>query len=206
MDTRRLPFLLLVLLPALAQADTHNIECFVGASPKNRDSGALRASCAGRVPDTKNLAQVATGVPAAKDDTKDDTKKDDTKKYKGSMFVVLETAEYFGEKDAGKGLDGWLLGLRYRFRGQGRFEPFVHVLGGYQRPSRRNSTDAEPDWAAAYAAGGGIDVELNSMQVIGVVPALRLQLDVADSGATSGFDPHGRATLGLSLRFEGKHP
>jgi hypothetical protein len=200
MDTRRLPLLLLlvVLLPALVHADTHNMECFLGASPKNQDAGALRASCAGRVPGTKNLAQVPTAVPAAKDDTK----KDDTKKYKGSMFVVLESAEYFGEKDAGKGLDGWLLGLRYRFRGQGRFEPFVHVLGGYQRPSRQNSTDADTNWAAAYAAGGGVDREFNSVQVIGWVPAGRLQIDVSDSGATSGFDPYFRVTFGVSLRYE----
>lgn len=197
MDTRRLPFLLLlVLLPTLAQADTHNIECFGGASSEKQDSAALRASCGFKVPGTSKKAQGATVVPAA------EAKKD----FIGSLFIVLEAAEYVAGEDSGKPLDGWMLGLRYRFRGQGRFEPFAHVLGGYQRPSRRNSTDADTDWAAAYAAGGGIDVELDPFQVIGVIPALRLQLDLADSGATSGFDPYVRFTFGVSLRYEGKHP
>lgn len=218
MDTRRLPLLLLlVLLPVPAQADAHNMECFAGLSPGSLavrlsfgvllegtvygPDSAPQGVADGRNETSRLSAATDTGAEPAEGDGKK------PRKRKGSLFLVAEADKYVVGRDSGHALDGWMIGVRQFFRGQSRVQPFVHGMGGRQRPSRENDVTAGDDaataWAGAAAVGGGVDI--NPSKTAGIVPVIRLQLDLVESGATPGFDTDGRFTFGVSFRFEGSH-
>lgn len=227
---RRLPLLLLlaVLPPVPAQADRHTVECFGGFTPEKQQALSLRVSCgflALPTPGMLSDQDVPQTVPVGMNDTtrssaamgmwvEPETGHGGTrsKVKKGSLVVVVEAAEYVAGRDSGHSLDAWMLGFRYLFRGQSSIEPFVHALGGRQRPSRENdlrADDAATDWATVAAVGGGFDIEvipdIPGAKKPVIVPVLRLQLDVVESWATDGFHPYARATFGVSLRFEKPH-
>jgi hypothetical protein len=219
MDTRRLLLLLLlVLLPVPAQADRHTWECFGGFSPEKEQSIAARISCGFRVEAvplaTSDTPQAPPPPPsvghgtgrfrAAATTDPDGPAVVGRQPTKGSLFVVAEVAEYVTGRDSGQELDGWMIGLRRLFFGQKPVEPFGHIMVGRQRPSRSNAIadDAATPWATTFALGGGADIEINPSLHTGVVPVVRLQLDVVKP---KGIDVYGRVTFGLSFRFEGSH-
>jgi hypothetical protein len=221
MDMRRLPLLLLlVLLPVPAQADQHNVKCSTVISTEEEQSLAARLSCGVRLKGTeyrgsrkwfadggngtaRSPATIGAGIEPEEGD------RGRKPRMKRSLFLVAEAAEYIAGRDSGHFLDGWMIGLRYFTRGPSTIEPFFHVMGGRQRPSRRNTItagdDAVTDWFGAAAFGGGVDLEINPLRPGEtppvIVPVLRLQLDLVKSWAP-GVDPYGRATFGVSFRFE----
>lgn len=220
MDTRRrlLILLLLVLLPMPARADQHNMECFAGVTPEKQESLTLRLSCGLKVVSTSIDGVTQWGVDNrgrsgttrlswARGMGADPDGSYGSPKVRRALFVVAESAEYVLGRDSGHSLDGWMLGLRYFMRGQSQIEPFVHIMGGRQRPAREAANTAAADdateWSGAAALGGGVDIELNPAQRSGVVPVMRLGVDLVKSWATSGSDPYWRANVGLSFRFEG---
>ena len=130
---------------------------------------------------------------------------------KGSLFLFAEAAEYIAGTDSGHTVDGWMVGLRYSFRGQSTIEPFLHVMGGAQYAlgsgatggaSASASTSPSDDDSNVAAFGGGVDLEINPSSTAFIVPLLRLQVDVVKAWSPD-VDPYVRATFGVSFRFEG---
>ncbi len=241
MDLRRLPLLLLVvLLPVPAQADRHKWECFGGVSPEKQQAVAGRVACGFRVvgieaapaapapAPTPDPNQVTPPLPvgdflkgtarlrAATDTGPAPAHADGGRKpTKGSLFLFAEAAEYIAGMDSGHTVDGWLVGLRYLFRGPGTIEPFVHAMGGQQYPpgggtttadgvSSTGTPPADDDPSSTAVVGGGVDLEISPSSTAFIVPVLRLQVDLVKSWARN-VDPYVRATFGVSFRFEGHH-
>jgi hypothetical protein len=234
--------LLVVLLPVPAQADRHTWECFGGISPEKQQAVAARLSCGYRLvgieapepepepaPEpapTPDPNQVTPTPPPIGDFLKGtarlrastDTGATPARRHhgrqptKGSLFLVAEAAEYIAGVDSGHTVDGWLIGLRYLFRGPGTIEPFLHAMGGVQHPPGPGTTAGgegpvtgapPPDDSSNIAAfGGGVDLEINPSSTAFIVPVFRLQVDVVKSWSPD-VDPYVRATFGVSFRFEG---
>ena len=195
MDLRRLALLVpLILLPVPAHADRHTMEAFAGLSTEK--SAAQRYAfavlqrewCTTTVDSSDGARNWTPCVPGP------------GSQRKASVFVVGEIADYFVGKDSGRSLDAAMLGVRSFFYVDRRIDLFGHVLGGGQRPSRQNEGDDDTDGSLIGVLGAGVDVRLSGHAR--VVPVLRLQGDLVESGSTSGFHPYGRFTVGLSLRFE----
>lgn len=204
MHKRRLPLpLLLVVLPLVvipvpAQADDHNMECFTGLTPEKEQAVAARLSCGILVYGQyakSNDAQGTVGTNGSGE------------VMKGSFFAFAEAAEYVAGRDSGESLDGWMLGIRYSFLGEGTIEPFFHVMGGRVRPSRPIDVpddNAATDWTGAGVIGFGVEIEaarlVPGVKRPAVVPVFRLQIEGVDTGAN---DFYVRGTVGVSFRFEG---
>ena len=99
-----------------------------------------------------------------------------------------------------------MIGLRYFPRAQKTLDLFFHGMGGLQRPSLSSDVTGGDDdgWSGAGAVGFGTDIKKKQSKKRGIVPVLRLQFDLVESGVTDGFDPYGRFTFGASFRFEYK--
>jgi len=212
MDLRRLALLVpLILLPVPAHADRHKIGAFAGLSTEKSAAarfsleyhlwGSLRTTGSASSADGWNGK---AGLSATKDPGTESAKGEGAKttKRKTSVFLIAEVAEYVRGRDSGHLLDAGMVGLRGFTHLSSRVERFGHIMIGRQRPSRRNADDEDTDWSRTAALGGGVDIEITK-KTTGLVPILRLQGDLVESGSTSGFHPYGRATVGLSVRFEG---
>jgi hypothetical protein len=180
MDMRRLALLLLlVLLPVPAQAHKHKMEASAGLS-----TGSItgRFSVAGRL-----WPSPFDGTGAAANQ---------------SLFVFVEGAV---GGDSGHTLDDWMIGLRFRLADQRSIQPFVHGMVGRRSPPRPDGVDAATVTSTAAAVGGGVDYALNPQKDFGLMWLVRFQGDAVGSWPSSGFDSHLRATVGLALRWEGRH-
>jgi len=89
----------------------------------------------------------------------------------------------------------FLGGPQYRFTPYGRWQPFVHVLGGAGRATMKTTGFFEGSWAWEVAGGGGVDYRWRGPF------DLRVQADYVRTNLFHDTQNCIRASTGLVIRF-----